>query len=203
MIPGRKDAGAQARDEEVEEVEHLLRRPPVLRHAQLDADLRDSSVSVSRSRQSLIVRGCRLARMLAASHQSVSMQAGHDARNQNAIGTVKKLGAAPICCWSCTCLQRGRISYSAYQLDESDQGDQPVAGRETVLAILPPFGVRVNAFPPVGQGVDGFLQDGPHCSVSRAARRWRRCKEGMHPDTCRAAWRVTRCGGERAGGGGV
>ncbi len=47
MVPGREDAGAQARNEEVEQVEHLLRRPPVLRHAQLDADLRSSTDTAS------------------------------------------------------------------------------------------------------------------------------------------------------------
>ena len=63
MVPGREDAGAQARHEEVEQVEHLLRRPPVLRHAQLDADLRGSCSGVSSSCQRLtqgfaVLRAC-------------------------------------------------------------------------------------------------------------------------------------------------
>ena len=61
MVPGRKDAGAQARHEEVEQVEHLLRRPPVLRHAQLDADLRGGSDTASASAENAGFGGGRLA----------------------------------------------------------------------------------------------------------------------------------------------
>ncbi len=68
MVPGREDAGAQAGDEEVEQVEHLLRRPPVLRHAQLDADLRGSSDNVSagceRERQCQELEACMRADVL-------------------------------------------------------------------------------------------------------------------------------------------
>lgn len=38
LLPERKHARAHAAHNEVEQVEHLLRGPPVLRHAQLDAD---------------------------------------------------------------------------------------------------------------------------------------------------------------------
>ena len=53
---------------------------------------------------------------------------------------------------------------TAHQLDEGDQGDQAIAGSQAVLTVLPPRGVRVNALPPVGQCVDGFLQERPHGS---------------------------------------